>query len=80
MAYSRDLPKMAINGLSWTIMDYHGLAWTITDYHGLSWSPGLSWTIMDYHGLSWTILDYFRLLFLHIDQLQTDLHWYLLSC
>ena len=36
MAYSRDLPKMAV-------MDYHGLSLTIMDCHELSW------TIMDYH-------------------------------
>ena len=36
MAYSRDVPKMAM-------IDYHGL--NIMDYHGLSWN------IMDYSKL-----------------------------
>ena len=38
MAYSRDLPKMAV-------MDDHGLSQTINDDHGLSW------TSMDWIGL-----------------------------
>ena len=36
MAYSRDLPKMAVmddHGLSTMIMDYNGLSWTIMDDH-----------------------------------------------
>ena len=42
MAYSRDLPKMAVmdDGLAWhglalTGMDWHGLAWTDMEQHGL---------------------------------------------
>ena len=34
MAYSRNLPKMAVmndHGLSTMIIDYHGLAWTGMD-------------------------------------------------
>ena len=34
MAYSRDLPKMAVmddQGLSWTILNNPGLAWTGMD-------------------------------------------------
>ena len=44
MAYSRDLPKMAVmdDGLAWTGMDWHGLALTGMDWHGLPW------TSMDY--------------------------------
>ena len=41
MAYSSDLPKMAV-------MDDHGLSQTINDDHGLSW------TSMDWIGLDWT--------------------------
>ena len=51
MAYSRNLPKMAVmddHGLSWTIMDWHGLAWTGMDWHGLAWA-GMNWI-----GLDWT--------------------------
>ena len=31
MAYSCDLPKMAV-------MDDHGLSWTGMDWHGLDWT------------------------------------------
>ena len=44
MAYSRDLPKMAV-------MDDHGLSQTFNDDHGLSW------TRMDQNGLAWTSMD-----------------------
>ena len=41
MAYSRDLPKMAV-------IDYHGLA--LTGWHGLAGMDWLVWT--DWHGLA----------------------------
>ena len=58
MAYSRDLPKMAViddHGLSQTINDDHGLSQTIMDYHGLAW------TGMDWHGLAWTGMNWIGL-------------------
>ena len=47
MAYSRDLPKMAV-------MDDHGLSQTIgLDWTGLDWI-GLDWTRLDWIGLDFT--------------------------
>ena len=70
MAYSRDLPKMAV-------MDYHGLAgtdqlaWTCwhglarlawTGWYGLAGMNWLAWTVIGYHGLILTtwVLTYLR--------------------
>ena len=65
MAYSRDLPKMAVwhygLKLQWYLTGYrywrysmvwYGLVWFWFDFVGIVWYWG-GGTIMDFHGLSW---------------------------